>query len=87
MLISLIFVTIKWIKDSKVSGYYVQYSTSPKFTKKTTKTVVVSKSAIVSKNITMKKKAKYYVRICGYKKAGKVKLLGKYSKVKTIRIK
>ena len=80
-------VTIKWKKDSKVSGYYVQYSTSPKFTKKTTKTVVVSKSAIVSQNITMKKKGKYYVRICGYKKSGKVKLLGKYSKVKAIRIK
>lgn len=51
-------VTVKWRKQTKqTAGYEIQYSTSSKFTKKTTKTVKVTKNSTTSKKIT-KLKAK-----------------------------
>ena len=57
-----------WAKQSYVTGYQMQYSTSSKFTAKTTKTVTISKNATTSKTVTkLKAKTKYYVRVRSYK--------------------
>ena len=84
---------VTWKKQSsQVSGYEIQYSTSSKFTKKTTKTVKVKSYKTTSKSISkLKAKKKYYVRIRTYKT---VKINGKsanlysgWSKVKKITTK
>ena len=83
-------VTVKWRKQTKqTAGYEIQYSTSSKFTKKTTKTVKVTKNSTTSKKITkLKAKKKYYVRIRTYQtvKVGKksTKIYSGWSKAKTI---
>lgn len=61
-------LTLKWKKDTKATGYQIQYSTSSKFTKKTTKTITSKKNKTSSR--TIKKLSggkKYYVRIRAYK--------------------
>lgn len=79
-------ITLKWKKDSKASGYIISYSTSKKFKK--AKTVIIKKNSTVK--TTLKKLAAgktYYVRICSYKKVGKKRLSGAYSKAKTVKVK
>ena len=59
---------LKWKKDTKATGYQIQYSTSSKFTKKTTKTITIKKNKTSSR--TIKKLScgkKYYVRVRAYK--------------------
>ena len=86
-------VTVKWRKQTKqTAGYEIQYSTSSKFTKKTTKTVKVTKNSTTSKKITkLKAKKKYYVRIRTYQtvKVGKksTKIYASWSKAKTVTTK
>ena len=81
-------IKITWKKDSNVSGYQLQYSTSKKFSNSTTKSVTLKKNKYTSKTIgKLKSKKNYYVRIRGYKTAGKNKLYGKWSAVKKIRVK
>ena len=81
-------IKIIWKKDSNVSGYQIQYSTSKKFSKNTTKSVVLKKNKYTSKTIgKLKSKKNYYVRICSYKTAGKNKLYGKWSAAKKIKVK
>lgn len=86
-------VTVKWRQQTKqTAGYEIQYSTSSKFTKKTTKTVKVTKNSTTSKKITkLKAKKKYYVRIRTYQtvKVGKksTKIYSGWSKAKTITTK
>ena len=86
-------VTVKWRKQTKqTAGYEIQYSTSSKFTKKTTKTVKAAKNSMTSKKITkLKAKKKYYVRIRTYQtvKVGKksTKIYSGWSKAKTITTK
>lgn len=76
--------TLKWKADKKVSGYIIEYSTSKKFTKKTTKTVTLKKNSTTAKTITGLKTGKtYYVRIRSYK-TGDVKV---YSSWKSLSIK
>lgn len=78
--------TVKWKKDSLVTGYQVQYSTSSKFSKATTKTV--TKNSIISYKATrLSKKKKYYVRIRSYKTVGSKKYYSSWSKAKTITTK
>ncbi len=80
-------LTASWSKVSDISGYEVQYSTSKKFTKKTTKTVKVKKS---SKKTTIKKLTKgkkYYVRIRTYKTVNGKKIYSDWSKVKSVKVK
>ena len=83
-------VTVKWKKQTKqTAGYEIQYSTSSKFTKKTTKTVKAAKNSMTSKKITkLKAKKKYYVRIRTYQtvKVGKksTKIYASWSKAKTV---
>lgn len=76
-------LTIKWKKDSNVSGYQIQYSTSSKFTSKTTKTVTISGSKYVQKTIkNLKSKKKYYVRVRYYKTISGKKVYGAWSSSK-----
>ena len=75
-----------WKKNTKVTGYQVQYSTSSKF--KSAKTVTVKGCKNTSKTITkLTKKKKYYVRVRTYKTVSKVNYYSGWSNVKSITIK
>lgn len=80
---------VTWKKDSNAAGYKVMYSTDKKFkNKKVTKTITIKKNKTTSYTIKkLKKGKKYYVKVCSYVKVGKKQVLGKYSKVKNIKIK
>ena len=84
--------TVKWKKQTaQVTGYEISYSTSSKFTKKTTNTVLVGKNKTVSKKISGLKNGKtYYVKIRTYKNVkvnGKTKkIYSGWSKVKRVTI-
>ncbi len=83
----------KWKKQSsQTSGYEIQYSTSGKFTKKTTGTTTVKKSGATSAKVKkLKAKKKYYVRIRTFKTVkigGKTeKLYSDWSKTKSVKTK
>lgn len=75
-----------WKKNTKVTGYQIQYSTSSKF--KSAKTVTVKGYKNTSKNIyKLTKNKKYYVRVRTYKTVGKVNYYSGWSNVKSITIK
>ena len=78
---------VTWKKDSQVSGYEIQYSTSKKF--KNSKSVFVKGSKTTSTTLKkLKSKKTYYIRVRGYKTIKKGKLLGsQYSTVKKVKIK
>ncbi len=86
-------IDLKWRKQtSQTTGYQIQYSTSRKFAKKTTKEVLVKKNKTISTSIVnLKAKKKYYVRIRTYKTVkvnGKsIKLYSEWSKVKKVTVK
>ena len=85
--------TVKWKKQkTQTTGYELQYSTSSRFTKKTTKTVTIAKNATVSKTIhRLRAKKKYFVRIRTYKtvKTGtkRTKQYSAWSKTKKVTTK
>ncbi|MBQ4530567.1 MAG: hypothetical protein IJA36_08185 [Lachnospiraceae bacterium] len=60
-------LSVKWSKDTKVTGYILQYGTDKSF-KKNTKEVIFKKNKQVSKKLSKLKKGKtYYVRVRSYK--------------------
>lgn len=72
-------LTVKWKRDTKATGYEIQYSASRKFTKKTTKSVTVKNNRITSRTIKKLKAGKrYYVRVRSYRI---VKVRGKSKKL------
>ena len=77
----------QWKTVSGVAGYQLQYSTGSKFTKKTTKSVLIKNKATAAKTIKkLKAKKTYYVRIRTYRTVGGIKYYSKWSsavKVKT----
>lgn len=74
-------LTVKWIKDTAVTGYEIQYATSSNFSG--AKTVSVNSYKTVSKQLTsLKKGAKYYVRVRSYKKVNGTKYYGEWSSSK-----
>ena len=78
-------MTVKWKKDTKVTGYQIQYSTSSEFTD--VKTVTVKKNSITSASISkLTKNKKYYVRIRKYKKVSDKNYYSAWSSVKSIKI-
>ena len=80
-------MTVKWSKQSKVSGYQVVYATNSKFTK-SKKTVTVKGSSSKSKTIkSLKSKKTYYVKVRSYKTIDGKKVYGSYSKVKKVKVK
>ncbi len=79
-------MTIKWNKNTAVTGYQIQYSTDKNF-KKGVKTTTVKKNNTVSKLIVnLVKNKTYYVRIRSYKTVSKVNYYSSWS-VKNIKIK
>lgn len=85
-------ISLKWKKTSADCSYEIAYSTSKKFTKKSSRIVDIRKSKTVSKTISrLKPKQRYYVRIRTYKNVtlnGKItKLYSSWSKVKIISTK
>ncbi len=79
--------TASWKAVSGVTGYEVQYSTSEKFTKKTTKTATVKKSSAKKYTIKkLKKGKKYYVKVRAYKTDSGKRLYGAWSAVKSVKI-
>ncbi len=77
-------LTISWKRDSQVSGYEIQYSTDKNF--KNAKTVTVTKNKATSKSINkLKSGKKYYIRVRSYKKFGKEKLNGSWSKTSSAK--
>lgn len=79
--------TLKWKKDTTVSGYQIQYSTSKKFYKSKTKTVTLSKKTLSKTVSKLKSKKKYYVRVRAYKTIDGKKVYGSWSKVKSVKVK
>jgi uncharacterized repeat protein (TIGR02543 family) len=78
-------ITVKYAKVKGAKGYEVSYSTSKKFTKKTTKTVTSKKTTATIKNL---KKGTYYVKVAAYKTDSTgANVKGKASKVLTVKIK
>lgn len=79
---------ITWKKDSTVSGYQVQYSTSKKFAAKKTKSKLIKKAKTTSLSVkNLKSNKKYYVRVRSYKTINGKKVYGAWSKVKTVKVK
>ena len=72
-------------KVSGVTGYQVTYSTSSKFTKKTTKSVNVSGTSKTIKKLTKGKT--YYVKVRTYKTVSGTKYYSGYTAVKKIKVK
>ncbi|BBF42883.1 uncharacterized protein containing predicted phosphatase domain [Lachnospiraceae bacterium KM106-2] len=76
-------LSVKWKKDSRSSGYQIQYSTNRAF-KKSQKKTMISKKNITNKTLKkLKKGKKYYVRVRAYKtvkiKGKKMNLYGAWS--------
>lgn len=81
---------VTYARNSKATGYQIQYSTSKKFTKKTTVTKNIKKNKTVSytyKNKKLKKKKQYYVRVRAYVKSGKKTAYSKWSATKGVKTK
>lgn len=80
-------IRLNWTKDSKVSGYEISVATNRAFTKNK-KTYKIKSNKVTNKTIQkLKSKKTYYVKIRSYKTVGKNKIYGKYSKIKTVRVK
>ena len=75
----------KWNKLGGVTGYQLQYSTSKKFKKKTTKNKYTSKNALNIKKLKAKKK--YFVRVRAYKTVNGKTYYGNWSNVKSAKTK
>ncbi len=81
-------IDVSWKTVSGANGYKVTYSTSKKFTKKTTKTVTVKKQKTKKTSIKKLKKGKtYYVKVAAYKTVDGKSVLGAYSAVKKVKVK
>lgn len=83
-------LTVKWYNNiTDASGYEIMYSTSKKFTKKTTKTVSVKGKNKTSKTISkLKSKKYYYVKVRAYVDQGDgERINGQWSKVVKVKVK
>lgn len=79
-------LAITWKKLSKVTGYHVQFSAKSNFKKGTIERKFKQK-VTKTKVRPLKSKKKYYVRIRPYAKSGSKTYYGKWSKVKSVKIK
>lgn len=70
---------VTWKKQSKISGYKLQYSKTSNFSQNTNSIVLYKKSrnSAVLSNLDL---AKYFIKICAFKKVGKKNVYGPYSK-------
>ena len=79
-------IQVRWKKQSKITGYQIQYSTSKTFAKGN-KVVKVSKSAAKKTIAKLKKGKTYYVRIRTYTKNKTGTSYSAWSGKKTVKIK
>ncbi|MGN0654843.1 MAG: fibronectin type III domain-containing protein, partial [Oscillospiraceae bacterium] len=81
--------TATWKKQTiQTTGYEIQYSTSSKFTSKTTKTIKVTSAKTVSKTVSkLKASSKYYVRVRTYKTVSKTNYYSAWSKALSVKTK
>ena len=79
---------VKAAAQAEMKGYQVQYSTSKKFKKKTTKTVKVATKKKLNKKIKgLKSGKKYYVRVRAYKMNGKKTVYSAWTAKKSVKVK
>ena len=79
-------MTVKWAKNSKATGYEIQYSTSKTFASGN-KTVKITSKATVSKVIgSLTKGRTYYVKIRTYKTVSGTKYYSAWSAKKSVKI-
>ncbi|NBI62012.1 hypothetical protein D3Z38_02790 [Clostridiales bacterium] len=79
-------MTVRWKRDPKADGYQLTYAQNSKF-KKGKKNILIRKNKIIKQVIKkVKPKKTYYVKVRAYKKVGKAKLYGAYSKAKKVKI-
>lgn len=79
-------LTITWKKLSKITGYHVQFSAKRNFSKGTIERKF-KKKVTKTQVRPLKSKKKYYVRMRPYTKSGSKMYYGKWSKVKSVKIK
>ena len=78
--------TVKWLRNSKASGYQIQYCTRSDFSKGV-QTVTISGRNTVSKKISgLKKGTRYYFRVRCYKTIGKNRYYSEWCNVKNKKI-
>ena len=78
-------MTVRWKRDSKATGYQITYAQNKKFKK--SKSITISKNKTVKKTVKkLKAKKTYYVKIRTYKKVGKMKIYGAYSKTRKVKV-
>lgn len=60
-------ISLKWTRDPKVDGYYIRYSINKKM--QNSKTITIQKNKMTNATLkNLKRKRKYYIEICSYKK-------------------
>ncbi len=83
--------TVIWNKAKRAKGYIIQYSLSKKFKKSkkyNTAAVTVKNAKAVKKTVRKLKSGKrYYIRIRAFNGTSKNKRYGKWSKVKSVKVK
>ncbi|MGN0395136.1 MAG: leucine-rich repeat protein [Coprococcus sp.] len=80
-------IKVTWEKDTRATGYQIQYARNTKFTRDK-KTITITKKSTVTKTISkLSKNKKYYVRIRAYKQVGSRKYYGIWSKAKSVKCK
>ncbi|MCC8075835.1 MAG: fibronectin type III domain-containing protein [Clostridiales bacterium] len=81
-------ISLKWTRNTRATGYIIQYSTSKSFTSSTTKTVKIKGNKNLTTTLKNLKKGKtYYIRMRPYKTSGSVTSYAGWSKVKTVKVK
>lgn len=76
-------VKIKINKVSKAKGYQYRYATNKKFKK--SKVKITTKRTFTTKRLS--KGVRCYVKVRAYRKNGKVRVFGKWSNVKSVKVK
>ena len=79
-------VTLTWKKDGKVTGYQVVYGANRGFTKNVT-IVAVKKNTKTSLTLKKVKNQKVFVKVRAYKTVNGKKMYGKFSAVKSVKVK
>lgn len=80
-------IKVTFAKGKSVSGYEVQYSTSKKFSAKTTKKVIAAKTETSANLLEVVPNKKYYVRMRSYKTSSGVKQYSDWSKALSVKVK
>ena len=81
-------IVVKAKKQNEMAGYQVQYSTSKKFAKKSTKTAKVATKKALNKTVKgLKSGKKYYVRVRAYKVVNGKTVYSSWTAKKSVKVK